>query len=222
VTFSLTESVINIIVTVLRVAGLPGLFALMTVESFGVPPLPSEVILPFAGFLVASGQFPLGPTVAIALGGALLGAYIAYAVGRWWRHRISGFGFGPVRISDDHLARMDRWFARRGEATVAVARCVPVLRAYISYPAGTARMDAGKFGAYTLVGSVPFILTFLYAGILLGQHWTRVEAELQYVDYALYAAVVVGAIYLVLWLRGRRDSRPTDREASAREPTPPT
>src|SRR5579863_10543909 len=101
--FSLVGEVVNLVIWVLSTIGLPGLFALMVVESFGLPPIPSEVILPFSGFLIAEGTFPLGPTIAIALAGGLVGSYLGYALGRWGRHRITGLGLGALRIQPSHL-----------------------------------------------------------------------------------------------------------------------
>ncbi|MGD0249305.1 MAG: hypothetical protein ABSB97_00200, partial [Thermoplasmata archaeon] len=91
-TFSLIGSVVDIITTILTTVGLPGLFALMVVESIGIPPIPSEVVLPFTGFLVAEGTFSLGGSLAVALAGGLVGSFTAYAIGRWWRERITGLG----------------------------------------------------------------------------------------------------------------------------------
>ncbi len=200
--FSLVGSVIDLIVTVLSVLGLGGLFALMVVESFGIPPLPSEVILPFAGFLVASGTFPLLPTIVLAIGGALVGSLVAYAVGRWWRHRITGIGVGSLRLEPRHLERMDRYFAEKGEVTVAVARVIPVVRAYISYPAGTARMPLPKFVAFTLLGSTPFVLALVYAGMLLRADWTAVTSDFQYLDYAVFALLAIVVVYVILQVAG--------------------
>jgi membrane protein DedA with SNARE-associated domain len=205
VTFSLVGTLVGLIITVLTTIGLAGLFALMTVESFGLPPLPSEVILPFAGFLVATGTFLFWPTLVVALAGALTGSFIAYGVGRWGRSHLTRLHLGPVRLEQRHLDRMDRWFSKHGEATVALARCVPVIRAYISYPAGTARMPPARFGGYTLLGSLPFTLAMLYAGIELGSRWTVVEQYLAPLDWIVYGAIVVTAIYLVvLYLRARK------------------
>jgi len=200
--FSLVGSVVDAITTVLTTIGLPGLFALMVVESFGVPPLPSEVILPFTGFLVADGTFPLIPAVAIALAGALVGSFAAYAVGRWWRARITGLGIGRLRLEARHLERMDRYFARRGEPTVALARLVPVIRAYISYPAGTSRMNPVRFGAYTLLGSVPFTVALVYAGMVLRSNWTVVSSYFRYLDFVVIALVVIVVGYLLLQIGG--------------------
>jgi membrane protein DedA with SNARE-associated domain len=205
VTFSLIGSVVEFIVTVLTAGGLAGLFGLMVVESFGIPPLPSEVILPFAGFLIATGVFPLWPTIVIALAGALVGAFIAYAVGRWWRERLLRIRLGPLGLEERHLARMDRWFEKRGELTVAVCRSLPVVRAYISYPAGTARMPPVRFGVYTLVGSIPWSLALIYAGIVLGNRWSTVETSLGPLDDVVYALIGLAVVYLLLlYLRARR------------------
>lgn len=197
-TISIVGSLAWFVVTVLTYIGLPGLFLLMAVESFGIPPLPSEVILPFAGFLVAEGVFPLEWTIVIALAGGLTGAFAAYAVGRWGRDWIARRSLGPLQFDPKSMARVDDWFARRGEVTVAVTRLIPVIRSYISYPAGFARMTPWKFGAYTLLGSAPFTLAFLYAGIRLQGSWTIIESYFAAIDIAFIVLVVVAAIYLFL------------------------
>ncbi|HTZ61294.1 MAG TPA: DedA family protein, partial [Thermoplasmata archaeon] len=201
-TFSLFGSFVTLITTLLTVVGLPGLLALMAVESFGLPPIPSEVILPFAGFLVADGTLPLGGTIAFAVAGGLLGAFAAYAVGRWWRSRLAGLGVGQLRIEERDLERMDTWFARRGEITVAAARVIPGVRSYISYPAGTAKMSPVRFGLYTLVGSLPWTLALLYAGIALGSHWDVVTHYFFPIDVAIVVLVILGAAYLALVANG--------------------
>jgi membrane protein DedA with SNARE-associated domain len=201
-TFSPLAAVLSLVTSILSTVGLPGLFALMAVESFGIPPLPSEVILPFAGFLIAEGIYPLAPAILVALIGGLVGAYIAYAVGRWGRDRITHLGIGRLRVDPSHLDRMDRFFARRGELTVAVARLVPVVRSYVSYPAGTARMNPVKFGAYTLLGSTPFALGLIYAGIVLGANWNRVTQDLQTFDLVFLALVIAGIVYFALIVVG--------------------
>ena len=201
-TLSLVGSLVSVITTVLTWVGLPGLFALMAVESFGIPPIPSEVILPFTGFLVAQGTLPFGGAVAVAVAGALVGAYAAYAVGRWGRHRITGIGLGRLRLERRHLERVDRYFARYGEVTVSVGRLVPVVRAYISYPAGTAEMRPVRFGVYTVIGSVPFTVALIYAGMVLRSDWDVVSSYLSYLDYPLIAGVVLIVLLLALEVAG--------------------
>ncbi len=216
--FSIVGTLASWVVTVISAVGLPGLFALMTVESFGVPPLPSEVILPFAGFMIVTdpSAFPLVATILVALAGSLLGAYIAYAAGRWARDRVTGMGIGPIRLEARHLVRMDAWFARHGEPTVALARLAPVLRAYISYPAGSARMAPGRFGIYTLAGSIPFTLGFVYAGIALGDRWDTIAHYFTFLDYAFIALVGLAVVYLIYLYVARVHPDDLRREAAER------
>lgn len=200
--FSLIETLVSVITTIMTTVGIPGLFALMVVESFGIPPVPSEVILPFAGFLVAEGTYPFSVALAAALAGALVGSFVAYAVGRWWRERITGMGLGKLRLEPRHLERMDRFFARHGEATVGLSRLVPVVRSYISYPAGTARMEPVRFGVYTLLGAIPFTVALMYAGIVLRSNWDVVRSYFTYLDIPLIALVVIVVVYLGLQVVG--------------------
>ena len=226
--FSIIGSVVDVITTIMSTVGIPGLLALMVVESFGLPPVPSEIVLPFAGFLVAQGTFYLGWTLAAALAGGLIGSFAAYAVGRWWRHRILGLGIGRLRLEPRHLDRMDRFFARRGEATVALSRLVPVVRSYISYPAGTARMEPVRFGVYTLLGATPFTLALVYAGMVLRSHWDTVSSYFRYFDVVLIALVVAVVVFLLLQVAGvlapgwpPRRAHPKNGGAPA-ESSPPT
>ncbi len=193
----IVETVVNLIIEIMKVGGLPALLALMAVESFGIPPLPSEVILPFAGFLVADGAYPFVGAVGAALLGGVLGAFASYAVGRWGRHLLTS---GPrfLRLDPKHLQSMDDWFARRGEGTVLLGRLLPVVRSYISYPAGTSRMEPTRFGVYTAIGATPFTAAFIYAGFLLGNDWSLILPYLQIADYAAVALIVIGLVYLVL------------------------
>ena len=229
--FSLIGSVSDFIVAVLRTVGLPGLFALMAVESFGIPPIPSEVILPFTGFLVADGTFSFTEATTVALLGGLIGAYAAYAVGRWWRDRITGLGVGRLRLEPRHLERVDRYFARHGEATVGLARMVPVIRSYVSYPAGTARMEPLRFGVYTLLGSTPFAVALIYAGMALGPSWPRVSSDLAVLNLPLVALLLFVVAFFVLQIVGvlapgwpprrMKRTRPLTGPDDANAPRPP-
>jgi membrane protein DedA with SNARE-associated domain len=98
---------------------------------------------------------------------------------------------------------MDRFFARRGEATVALARLIPVVRSYISYPAGTAKMPPVHFGAYTVAGLLPFEVAFVYLGVVLRSHWGEIESLFGWFDYAVFGLVVVAGVYLYLLLTER-------------------
>lgn len=198
------ETVVSVITRILQEAGYPGVVALMTVESFGIPPIPSEVILPFTGFLVAMGVLSFGGALAAAMAGSLIGSFMAYAVGRWGREWLTKRAPTRLRLDPRHLALMDQWFARRGEAIVLIARLLPIVRSYVSYPAGTARMDPTKFGIYTFLGALPFVAVLIYAGVLLGNNWNALVPYFNYADYAAVVAIVVFLVWLLL--RWRRDS----------------
>lgn len=204
-TIPIIETVVSAITRVLRWGGYPGLFGLMTVESFGIPPIPSEVILPFTGFLVAMGLMTYGFAVTTAMAGALTGCFLGYALGRWGRDWITTRAPPRLRLDPRHLALIEEWFARHGEVIVAVARLMPIVRAYVSYPAGTAEMNPVKFGVFTLVGGLPFVAGLVYAGVLLRSHWNLLVPYFNYADYAIVVAIVV----LLVWVfvRWHRESR---------------
>jgi membrane protein DedA with SNARE-associated domain len=197
-TFSIIGSAVSIITTVMLAIGLAGLFCLVAIDSFGIPPLPGEVILTFAGFLVAAGAFTFLAAFVVALGGALVGSFVAYGLGRWGRHWIISPRMGPLRLDERHLQRMEQWFAGRGQEIVGVARMIPVLRSYISYPAGTARMNPTRFGVYTLLGSIPFTVGFLYAGMVLKSRWNVITGYFEYLDVVVVIVLVLLGAYVIL------------------------
>jgi len=203
------ETVVSVVTAVLTAGGLAALFGLMAIESLGLPPLPSEVILPFAGYLVFTGVYPFWAAFLAALAGAVVGAYAAYAIGRDGRHWLERPGTGGLRVDPKHLKAMDDWFAHHGESTVGPARLLPIVRAYISFPAGTARMDLKKFGIYTALGGAPFTAALLYVGVLLGKNWNEVQSTFRYLDVVAGVVIVVGIVYVAYrWRRGRSAKRP--------------
>lgn len=218
--FSLIGGTVWIITTALATVGLLGLFGLMTVESFGIPPLPSEVILTFAGFLVAAGTFNLTWTIVVALAGALVGSYIAYAVGRWGREWVTKPRPKGLHLDEAQLGRVDRWFKGRDEWIVAVARVIPIVRSYISYPAGFAEMNPVRFGLYTLLGSIPFTLALIYAGIVLNSDWSVITAWFGILDIVVIVLVAIGALYAFFAWRGYVSWDWPPRRLPKKAPTP--
>lgn len=231
-TFSLIGALVAATTAVMGTIGLPGLFAMMAISVFGFSPIPTEVILPFAGFLVIDGSFSFAWAMTAALAGTMVGAYAGYAVGLWWRDRITGMGLGRLRIEAKHLEMVDRFFAQHGEAAVALFRMVPVLRSYISYPAGTARMEPVRFGVYTLLGSTPYTAAFVLAGMALRSNWVLISSYFQYLDIPFLA--IVGAVVVLLALqvagvlapgwpprRARPKEAPQSPNGSASEAVPP-
>ncbi len=193
----LIETVVSVITSLMAAGGLAALFLLMAVESFGLPPLPSEIILPFAGFLIYEGTFSWPGAFLAALLGGVTGSFIAYAIGRWGRHWLERPA-GRLRLDPKHLALMDDWFRRHGEGTVLFTRLLPIIRSYISYPAGTARMEPARFGVYTAIGATPFTLGLLYAGYVLRSDWSALEPYFRVADYVGAVLIVLGLLYLGL------------------------
>ncbi len=208
VTVPIVEDLVGFILWFMRTGGLAGLYLLATVEGFGIPPLPSEVVLPFAGYLVYLGTFPALPAGLIALAGEGTGAFIGYALGRYGRGLLTS-GPGFLRLKPEHLDRVDGWFRVHGEGTVFFTRMLPIVRSYASYPAGTARMPPVRFGLYTLAGSAPYIAALMYAGYALGPGWTVIESYFHYLDDVAIAAIVLGAAWLAYRWLGERPPAPT-------------
>jgi membrane protein DedA with SNARE-associated domain len=204
--FSLTGTVFSLILTVMGAIGLAGLFALMAVESFGIPPLPSEVILPFAGVLIVRGApgFTWPSVLAVALSGALVGALAAYELGRRGGRALVHRWGARAGLDEKLLDRSHRYFEEHGRGTVGVARMIPLLRAYISYPAGAAKMDRTSFALFTLLGSLPFCVLMIYLGTVLGSQFTRLQPYFDYLDIVVIVAVAALLALLALrWRRGR-------------------
>jgi membrane protein DedA with SNARE-associated domain len=185
--------------------GLFAVFGLMLLESMGIL-IPSEAISPFAGYLVSRGQMGFFGAVAAGVLGNLVGSWVAYFVGLWGGREL-WFRYGRyVGVRAHHLKVAERWFDRYGEFAVLVSRCLPVVRTFISFPAGTARMNLAKFSFYTFVGCVPWVLALTYLGYYLGENWEEVGRFLHYLDYAVALTMLAGAVYLFLRWRSRSSS----------------
>ena len=182
--------------------GLFAVFGLMLLESMGVL-IPSEAISPFAGYLVSRGQMGFFGAVTAGVLGNLVGSWVAYFVGLWGGREL-WFRYGRyVGVRAHHLKVAERWFDRYGEFAVLVSRCLPVVRTFISFPAGTARMNLAKFSFYTFVGCVPWVLALTYLGYYLGENWEEVGRFLHYLDYVVALTMLAGAVYLFLRWRSR-------------------
>ena len=179
-------------------AGLAGLGLLMVQESFGIPPIPAEIVLPLAGSLVLVGEYAFWTAFLVAMVGALCGSVVAYAVGRWGRSWLDHRYMRRLGYDPKYFDRMDDYFRRRGPITVLLMRFVPIIRTYVSFPAGAARMDMRRFAAYTAIGNAPFIGALLYIGYLLGENWPEVYHIFSYLDYLVIAGLIALAIYAVL------------------------
>ena len=186
--------------------GLFAVFGLMLLESMGIL-IPSEAISPFAGYLVSRGQMGFFGAVAAGVLGNLVGSWVAYFIGLCGGREL-WFHYGRyVGVRAHHLNVAEKWFDKYGEFTVFISRCLPVVRTFISFPAGTARMNLAKFTFYTFVGCVPWVFALTYLGYYLGENWDEVGDFLHYLDYAVALAVLAGGFYLFLRWRSSRSSR---------------
>jgi len=204
----LTDAIVDPIVDVatdfIDSVGVIGVFILMTLESACIP-VPSEAIMLFAGFSVSDGEMTLFGIVAAGVLGNVVGSWIAYAVGYYGRIELlekNRF----IHISPKHLAQADRWFERHGDMTVLVTRCLPIIRTFISLPAGVARMPFWRFTILTLIGCIPWVFALGLLGREVGDNWEEWRDYLHYFDYVVIAAILVGIVY---WLiRRRREPQP--------------
>jgi membrane protein DedA with SNARE-associated domain len=196
VTDKVVEPVIEVATEFIGSAGELGVFLLMVLESACIP-IPSEAIMLFAGFSVSEGEMTLFGIVAAGVLGNLVGSWIAYAVGYFGRIDLLEKN-KLIHVSPKHLKWADDWFARYGAATVFFSRMLPIIRTFISLPAGVARMPFWRFTAYTLLGSIPWVLMLALVGEAVGENWEDWRHKLGYLDYVVVAAIVVGVIYLVM------------------------
>ncbi len=205
------QSVLATLVSSLTTLGYAGLFTLMGLESAGAP-IPAEIVLPFAGYLVFSHQMGfLGAMIAANLGG-LAGFLLQYALGRYGgRPLLRRFGH-YLLISPKHLEEADRWFGRYGGKAVFLARLLPIVRGLISLPAGAARMPLGPFVLWSLAGAFPWTLGLILAGWGLGALWPAVT---KWAHAAGLYLLLAAALPVAIWVVRRRRSRMADgRRAS--------
>jgi membrane protein DedA with SNARE-associated domain len=194
---SITDPVVDLAVNVVGDLGLAGIFVLMLLESACIP-VPSEATMLFAGFNVDKGEYSLFAITAVGSVANLIGSWLAYWLGYIGRVDLLEKHGAKLHISKKHLDWADRWFERHGDATVFFTRMMPIVRTFISLPAGVARMPFWRFSVLTLAGCIPWVLMLGFIGQQAGSKWEDWKDSLHYVDYAVVAAIVVGIVYLVV------------------------
>ena len=192
VTDKVVEPIVDVATEFIGSAGEAAVFLLMVLESACIP-IPSEAIMLFAGFSVSKGELTLFGIVVAGVLGNLVGSWIAYAVGYFGRIDLLEKN-KLIHISPKHLKWADDWFARYGAATVFFSRMLPIIRTFISLPAGVAKMPFWRFSAYTLLGSIPWVLMLAIVGEKVGDNWEDWRHKLGYLDYVVLAAIVVGVV----------------------------
>ncbi len=184
------------IIAVISAGGYAGIAVLMAIESACIP-LPSEVIMPFSGYLVFTGRFELFWVATAGAIGCNIGSAVAYAVGYYGgRPLVERFG-SYVFMSARELDWADRFFANWGNSAVFISRLLPVVRTFIALPAGIARMPQGRFHLYTFLGSWPWCFALAYLGMKAGANWDYLRDYFHKFDAVIGAVIVVGAIWFI-------------------------
>ena len=190
---------------VIAALGYPGIVMLMALESACLP-LPSELVMPFAGYLVSTGQFTLAGAATAGAIGCNLGSIVGYELGRHGgRPLVARYG-KYLLIGTDDLARAERFFGKHGSWAVLVGRLLPVVRTYIAFPAGVARMPLGRFHLFTFLGSWPWCYALAWIGLKLGRAWNtdpRLKQVLHSFDVVIVLAVLAAAGWFV-WHKMRK------------------
>jgi len=196
-TARIIEILSGFIVATISLLGYSGIVLLMAIESACVP-LPSEIIMPFSGYLVSTGQMNLWLVGLAGAVGCVLGSLVAYWVGTFGgRPLIEKYG-RIVLVSRHDLDMADRWFANHGEIIVFVSRLLPAIRTFIAFPAGVARMNLKRFVIYTFAGSLPWCLGLAYIGQKLGEKWNQ-DDTLRTWFHRFDFLIGIAAVLLIGW-----------------------
>jgi membrane protein DedA with SNARE-associated domain len=209
---SVTDTLADWVTNVVGDLGLPGIFALMVLESMCIP-VPSEPTMLFAGFNVSEGTYGFWSVVAVAVAANVVGSWIAYAAGYYGRLELVERHGNKLHIKASHLEWADRWFQKYGDAAVFFSRMLPIIRTFISLPAGVARMPFWRFTLLTLLGCIPWMAGLTLAGKSAADNWDELKDKLHYFDYAVVVVIVIGAVWL--FIRWRRDRAQRTADAPA-------
>jgi membrane protein DedA with SNARE-associated domain len=204
----LIEWGVDLILDLISNSGYLGVFFLMVLESATLP-VPSEIVMPFAGYLVYSeGEMSLLGVILAGSVGCTVGSIAAYAVG-YYAGRPLILRYGKyILLREKHLVSAEKWFAKYGDKATFIARLLPVIRTVISLPAGIAKMNFKKFVLYSFVGSVPWTALLAYIGYWLGSEWREVSGVFRELDILVVAGVIAIIVWYVLKVRRDRKKQP--------------
>jgi membrane protein DedA with SNARE-associated domain len=205
IVFEILRPVIDLVISFISTTGYVGIFLLMILESALIP-IPSEIIMPFSGFLVTSGKFhPIAVILAGSLGN-LVGSVLTYYIGiKFGRVFIIKYG-KYIFFKENHLEFTDKLFKKYGDRISFVGRLLPLIRTYVSLPAGIGKTNLAKFVFYTFAGSVIWNTMLTYAGIQLGNNWENIDKYSIYLDIAAVFAIVVFIVWIISKRRSLRKS----------------
>jgi membrane protein DedA with SNARE-associated domain len=184
------------VIATISTMGYSGIVLLMAIESACIP-LPSEIIMPFSGYLVFTGDLALWAVALAGAVGCVLGSLVAYWIGSYGgRPLVEKYG-KYVLISHHDLALAERWFQKHGEITIFVGRLLPVVRTFIAFPAGVARMNLSRFNLYTFIGSYIWCYALAWVGMKLGEHWDTLGTYFHRFDALIGAVLLAGGAWYV-------------------------
>jgi membrane protein DedA with SNARE-associated domain len=211
------EILSRFIVATISALGYSGVVLLMAIESACIP-LPSEIIMPFAGYLVSTGDMNLWGVGLAGAVGCVLGSLVAYWVGMYGgRPIIEKYG-RYILISRHDLDLADRWFARYGEIIVFTSRLLPVIRTFIAFPAGVARMKLTRFIIYTFAGSLPWCLGLAFVGQKLGEQWNKDDTLKTWFHRFDFLIGIIGLVAVIWWVRRHVGHLRQEKRESREEP----
>lgn len=198
----ITAPIVNFATETVGAYGVWAVFLLMVLESACIP-VPSEAIMVFGGFLAGQGKVSFVAVVAAGVAGNVVGSWIAWWVGRE-KGRDWALRWRWLHITPERLDAADRWFGKYGSWAVLISRCLPIIRTFISLPAGVARMPFWKFTTLTVIGCIPWCLLLAYAGMAVGDNWESLQKQLHWFDYAVAVMILAGIAWMFVRYRRRR------------------
>jgi len=192
-------------ISVISSVGYLGVFLLMIMESM-ILPVPSELVMPFAGFLISSGEMKFALVILFSTLGSLTGSLLSYYIGKYGGNRFV-LRYGKYfLLNEEHLKKTERWFSKKGDLTIFIGRFIPVVRHVISIPAGIGKMNIKKFIIYTLIGAGMWNAFLAYFGFVLGNNWETISQYFDYISWAVLGIIIVIGVYF-LWkeIKKRRE-----------------
>jgi membrane protein DedA with SNARE-associated domain len=200
---SVTNALVSVATSIINSLGYPGIFVLLIMGSAGIP-VSSEAVMLFAGFDVYRGHFDLLAIIIVGVAGDLVGASLAYAIGYFGRIELLQRHGAKIHITPERLAQSERWFRQHGTKVIPICRILPLVRAYVSFPAGVAEVPYFRFLGLSALGGIPWIAFWGILGRAIGGHYHSVERNLHYVDIAAVVLIVAAIVY---WIARRRRRR---------------
>ena len=194
---NIIETLSNIVINLISHFGYISEFILMVLESMGIP-IPSEVIMPFSGLLVSRGELTFWTVVVVGALANLIGSLIAYGIGYWGGAPLVEKYGKYIMLKKHDLDLAHRWFDKYGKATAFFSRMLPIVRTYISFPAGFAKMPVGQFSVYTFLGSLPWCYLLTLTGIKMGDEWESIKKYFHILDILVVIVIIYFAIRLVI------------------------